>query len=45
MRVGAQGDLQLMPEDEVLEREIPAGANGSDERTKRQEEEFGHPPG
>jgi hypothetical protein len=45
MRVGAQGDLELMAEDQILEREIPARSNGSDERTKRKEEEFGHPPG
>ncbi len=45
MRVGAQGDLELMPEDQVLEREIPARSNGTDERTKGKEEEFGHPPG
>jgi hypothetical protein len=45
MRVRAQGDLELMAEDQVLEREIPARANGSDERTKHKVEEFGHPPG
>ncbi len=38
MRVGAQRDLELMPEDQVLERQIPAGSNGSDERTKHKEE-------
>jgi hypothetical protein len=40
-----KGDLQLMAEDQVLEREIPARANGGDECTKHQEEEFEHPPG
>jgi hypothetical protein len=32
MRVGAQRDLELMAKDKVLEREIPARANRSDER-------------
>ncbi len=45
MRVGAQRDLELMPEDQVLEREIPPRSNGGDERPKHKEEEFGHPPG
>ena len=43
MRVGAQGDLELMAEDQVLEREIPARSNGSGEGTKHNEELFGHP--
>jgi hypothetical protein len=38
MRVGAQGDLELMAEDQVLQREIPARANRSDERTNHKEE-------
>ena len=38
MRVGAQGDLELMPEDQVLERQIAARSKGSDERTKHEEE-------
>jgi hypothetical protein len=31
MRVGTQRDLELMAEDQVLEREIPARSNGSNE--------------
>ena len=38
MRVGTQRDLELMPEDQVLECQIPAGSNGSDERAKHNEE-------
>ena len=38
MRVCAQGDLELVAEDQVLQRQIPAGSNGSDERTKHDEE-------
>ncbi len=38
MRVGAQRDLELMAEDQVLEREIPARANRSDERPQHKEE-------
>ncbi len=44
-RVGAQRDLKLMAEDQVLEREISAGSNGRDHRTQHSEEEFGHPAG
>jgi len=32
MQVGAQRDLELMPENQVLEREIPPRSNGSKER-------------
>ncbi len=38
MRVGAQGDLELMTVDKLLKRQIPARANGSDERTKHKVE-------
>ncbi len=38
MRIGAQRDLELMAEDQVLEREIPTRSNRSDERTERKEE-------
>jgi hypothetical protein len=38
MRVGAQRDLELMAEDQVLEREISARSNGSDEYTKHKQE-------
>jgi hypothetical protein len=38
MRVGAQRDLELMAEDQVLQREIPARSNGSGERTQHKEE-------
>jgi hypothetical protein len=38
MQVGAQRELELLAEDQVLEREIPARANGSDGRTKRKDE-------
>jgi hypothetical protein len=37
MRVGAQRHLKLVAEDQVLEREIPARSNGSDERTQHKE--------
>jgi hypothetical protein len=38
MRVGAQRDLELMAEDQVLEGEIPTRSNGSGERTQHKEE-------
>ncbi len=38
MRIGAQGDLELMAEDQVLEREIPTRSNGSDEGPQHKEE-------
>jgi len=38
MRVGPQGDLELMAEDQVLERESPARSNRSDERPKHKED-------
>ncbi len=34
--VGAQRDLELMAEDQVLEREIPTRSNGSNEGAKNQ---------
>ncbi len=37
-RVGAQSDLELMPDDKVLEGQIPVRSNGSDERAKHKEE-------
>ncbi len=43
MRVGAQRDLELMAEDQVLEREIATRSNGSDERPQHKEKQFGHP--
>jgi hypothetical protein len=43
MRVGAQRDLEMMAEDQVFEREIPARSNGSGERTQHKEEQSGHP--
>jgi hypothetical protein len=43
MRVGAQGDLKLMAEDQVLKREISARSNDSDERPQHEEQEFEHP--
>ncbi len=45
MPAGAQRDLELMAEDQVLEREIAARSNDGDERTKHKQEEFRHPPG
>ncbi len=38
MRVGAQGDLEVMAEDQVLEREIPARSNGRNEGAKDKQE-------
>jgi hypothetical protein len=38
MRMGAQRDLELMAEDQVLEREIPARSHGRAERTQHQQE-------
>lgn len=38
MRVGAQGDLELMPEEQVLEREVAARSNGSNDGMKNKEE-------
>jgi hypothetical protein len=38
MRVGAQGDLELMAEGQVLKGEIPARSNRSDERTKHKDQ-------
>ncbi len=43
LRVGAQRDLELMPQDEVLERHIPARPNGSSEGAESQEEQLEHP--
>ncbi len=40
-RVGAQGDLELMPKDQVLEREIPLRAGGN-ERMKGKLKQFEH---
>ncbi len=37
MRVGAQRDLELMAEDQVLEREIPTRSNRSDEGPQHKE--------
>ncbi len=38
MRIGSQRDLELMAEDQVLEREIPTRSNRSDEGTQHKEE-------
>jgi hypothetical protein len=38
MRIGAQRDLELMAEDQVLEREIPTRSNRSEEGTQYEEE-------
>ena len=45
VRVGAQRDLELMPKDQVLEREIPPRANGRNERMKGKPKQFEHPSG
>ncbi len=45
MRVGAQSDLELMAEDQVLEREIPARANGSNQRLTIEPKQFEHSSG
>jgi hypothetical protein len=45
MRVGAQRDLELMVEDQVLEREIPPRSNGSKERMEGKPKQFEHPSG
>jgi len=39
MRIGAQRDLELMAEDQVLEPEITARATGSDERPNHKQEQ------
>jgi hypothetical protein len=38
MRIGSQRDLELMAEDQVLEREIPARSVGRAERTQHKQE-------
>ncbi len=38
MRIGSQRDLELMAEDQVLEREVPTRSNRSDEGTQHKEE-------
>ncbi len=43
MRVGAQRDLKLMPENKVLEREIPAQPNSGNGGTEKEEQDFEHP--
>ncbi len=45
MRVGAQRDLELVAEGEVLESDIPARSGGSNEGAKNQEKKFEHPSG
>ena len=45
VRVGAQCDLELMAEDQVLEREIPPRSNGSKERMEGKPKKFEHPSG
>ena len=45
MRGGAQRDLELMAEDQVLEREIPPRSNGSKERMEGKPKKFEHPSG
>ncbi len=45
MRVGAQRDLELMAEDQVLEREVPARANGSHESIESEPKQFERPSG
>ncbi len=45
VRVGAQRDLKLMPEDQVLEGEITASANRSDESAESEPNQFKHPSG
>jgi hypothetical protein len=42
---GAQRDLNLMPEHQVLEREIPPRSNGSNERMEGKPEQFEQPSG
>ena len=43
MRVGAQRDLDLVAESEVLESDIPARSDGSNEGAKNQKKKFEHP--
>jgi hypothetical protein len=38
MRVAAQRDLELMAEDQALERQIPARSKGSNQRAKHKQE-------
>ena len=40
MRLGAQRDLELIAEDQVLEREIPPRSNGSKERMQGKPKQF-----
>ncbi len=42
MRVGAQCDLELTAEDQVLEHDISARSNGSKDCTENEEQEFEH---
>jgi len=45
MRVGAQRDLELMAEDQVLEREVLARANDSNDSMETEPKKFEHPSG
>jgi hypothetical protein len=44
MWVGAQRDLELVAEDQVFEREMAAGSNGSHDSPDNEQQEFEHLP-
>ena len=44
-RVGTQGNLELVTEDEILEGEFAARSKPTEETLQAKEEEFGHPAG
>jgi len=43
MRVSPQRDLKLMPENKVLEREIPTRPSSENGGTEKEEQDFEHP--
>ncbi len=45
MRVGPQCDRELVAEDQVFEREIPARSDGSNDGTESEERQLEHPSG
>ena len=44
-RVGTDGNLELVTQDEILQNEIAARSKANDETAGQHEEEFEHPAG
>jgi len=43
LRVGAQRDLELMAQDQILEYDIPTRPGGSEQGPKKKEKQLDHP--